>query len=385
MSNTEKCFSDMSIDERLSYLKNNSTLTDEELTLISSGTGLNIAAADQMVENVVGTYALPYCIAPGFVINGREMIIPMAGEEPYVIKSTTNGASIAAKNGGFIASTTGSIMIGQIQMIKIQNPQTARVKILENKEEIMQAANKVDPVLISFGGGCKDVEVRTIDVPSETMVIVHLIIDVCDAMGAQAINAMAEAAAPVIEKIAGGKANLKVLSNRAVYRLARARVCVKKEDLGGEENVDKFVSAYRFASSDPFRAATNNKGVMNGMIPVVVATGNDTRAVESGVHSYACRDGKYKSITIWEKNADGDLEGMIETPMAVGIVGGTTKLHPIAQASLKMMGIRSALELEEVIACVGLAANLGVLYSLVTVGLHGDFEAAKKHNDTTAN
>lgn len=380
MNSTENNLTSMSIGERLDYLRQNSTLTNEELALISSGTALSLATADQMVENVIGTYALPYCIAPGFVINGKEMIIPMAGEEPYVIKSTTNGASIAAKNGGFTASTTGSIMIGQIQMINISSPETARVKILENKDAILEAANKVDPVLISFGGGCKDVEVRSIRTPSQTMVIVHLIIDVCDAMGAQAINAMAEAAAPVIENITGGKANLKVLSNRAIYRLARARVCIKKEDLGGEENVDKFVSAYEFAAADPFRAATNNKGVMNGMIPVVVATGNDTRAVESGVHSYACRSGEYKSITIWEKNKDGDLEGMIETPMAVGIVGGTTKFHPVAQASLKMMGIKSAAELEEVIVCAGLAANLGVLYSLVTVGLHGDFEAAKDHD-----
>ena len=195
---------------------------------------------------------------------------------------------------------------------------------------------------------------------------------------AQAINAMVEAAAPIAEEITGGKANLKVLSNYAIYRLARARVCIKKEDLGGEENVDKFVSAYAFAAADPFRAATNNKGVMNGMIPVVVATGNDTRAVESGVHSYAARNGRYSTITIWEKNNNGDLEGMIEVPMAVGTVGGTTKFHPAAQVSLKMMGITKADDLEKVIVSVGLAANLGVLYSLVTVGLHGDFESARK-------
>ena len=202
----------------------------------------------------------------------------------------------------------------------------------------------------------------------------HVFIFSCE----NTINAMAEAAAPVLEKITGGKANLKVLSNLAIYRLVRSRVSVKKEDLGGEQNVDKFVSAWNFANSNQFRATTHNKGVMNGIIPVVVATGNDTRAVESGVHSYACYGEKYRPITIWEKNCNGDLEGMIEIPMAVGIVGGTTRMHPLAQLSLKMMDIHSAAELAEVIATTGLAANLGVLYSLVTVGLHGDFDAARK-------
>ena len=345
----------MSVDERIAYAKANSPLTEEELQMIKEGSALTTDRADQMVENVIGVYSLPYSIAPGFVINGKEMIVPMVGEEPYVTKSTTSGARLAAANGGFTASTTGSFMIGQIQMLNIENPE-----------------------LVSFGGGCTDVEVRTIETMIGQMVIIHLIINVCDAMGAQAINAMVEAAAPIAEEITGGKANLKVLSNYAIYRLARARVCIKKEDLGGEENVDKFVSAYAFAAADPFRAATNNKGVMNGMIPVVVATGNDTRAVESGVHSYAARNGRYSTITIWEKNNNGDLEGMIEVPMAVGTVGGTTKFHPAAQVSLKMMGITKADDLEKVIVSVGLAANLGVLYSLVTVGLHGDFESARK-------
>lgn len=368
---------DHEIDARVSYLQEKTGLGDDEIKAIQSG-GLTLETADQMLEHVVGIYALPYSVADGFVINGKDYVVPMVGEEPYVVTATSKGADIAAANGGFTAGTTGSIMIGQVQLTNISNPHTARLKILEGKERIMEAANKVDPVLISFGGGCKDVEVRVIDTAVGEMVIVHLIIDVCDAMGAQAINAMAEAAAPVLEELSEGKANLKVLSNRAIYRLAYARVCIRKEDLGGEENVDKIVSACAFANADPFRATTNNKGVMNGMIPVVVATGNDTRAVESGIHSYACRFGEYRSITTWEKNANGDLEGMIEVPMAVGTVGGTTRFHPGAQASIKMMDIKSAAELEEVIVCVGLAANLGTLYSLVTVGLHGDFEAARK-------
>ena len=373
----DKNFAQMSIEERRAYTAEKAGIDIKELATVDNG-GLTIDIADKMVENVIGTYSLPYSIAPGFVINGKEYAVPMVGEEPYVTTSTSSGARIAAANGGFKASTTGPIMIGQIQMLGIKNPNTTRLKILAVKDQIIEAANACDPVLISFGGGCTDVEVRIVESFQGPMTVVHLIINVCDAMGAQAINQMVEAAAPVIERASGGKANIKVLSNRAIYRLARASVCVKKEDVGGEANVDKFVSAYAFADADPFRAATNNKGVMNGMIPVVVATGNDTRAVESGVHSYACRTGKYKSITVWEKNANGDLEGMIEVPMAIGIVGGTSKMHPAAQLSLKMMDIKSALELEEVIVSVGLAANLGVLHSLVTVGLHGDFEDARK-------
>jgi len=373
-----KSFDSMSMDERIGFLKDNSSLTAEDLGNINAGTFLNADKAGKMVENVIGTYSLPYSIAPGFLINGKDYIVPMVSEEPYVTTSTVKGAEIARKNGGFTCSNTGSIMIGQVQLCDVADPSIARVKILESREEIIEAANKVDPVLVSFGGGCKDIEVRVVDSTVGPMVITHLLIDTKDAMGAQAINAMAEAVAPIIERTTGGKVNIKVLSNRAIYRLVRSRVTVKKEDVGGETNVDKIVSACAFANADPFRAATNNKGVMNGMIPVVIATGNDTRAVESGVHSFACATGKYKSISTWEKNGNGDLEGMIEVPMAVGIVGGTTKLHPGAQASLKLMGITSAPQLAEVIVSVGLAANLGVLHSLVTVGLHGDFDAARK-------
>lgn len=369
--------SDYNIKERIDWLKVQTGLTDEDIAAVT-GKGLTTETAEKMVEQVIGTYALPYSIAPGFVINGKEMVVPMVGEEPYVVTTTTKGAALAAANGGFTAGTTGSIMIGQVQLTDISNPETACLKIIESKERIINTANAVDPVLISFGGGCQDVKYRIIQSAVGSMVIVHLIINVCDAMGAQAINAMVEAAAPVLEEVSGGKANLKVLSNLAVYRLAYSRVTIRKEDLGGEANVDKIVSACAFANADPFRAATNNKGVMNGIIPVVVATGNDTRAVESGVHAFAGMSGSYKSITIWEKNKNGDLEGMIKIPMAVGIVGGTTRMHPGAQASLKMMNIKKAAELEEVLVSVGLATNLGTLYSLVTVGLHGDFEAARK-------
>lgn len=371
-------FFSMTIEERIDYVSQNSPLTKEDLNFINSGTGLSVSTAESMVENVIGTYALPYCIAPNFLINNKELMVPMVGEEPYVPSSTAKGAAIAKKNGGFIASNTGSIMIGQVQLSNLSNPYTSKLKILEHKDEIIDAANRVDPVLVSFGGGCFDVEVNIADSNIGTFLDVHLVIDVKDAMGAQAINAMAEAVAPMLESISGGIANLKVLSNLAIYRLVRSRIKISKDDMGGVENIDKIVSAWAFANSNQFRATTHNKGVMNGIIPVVVATGNDTRAVESGVHSYACCNGTYRPITTWEKNHENDLEGMIEIPLAVGIVGGTTKLHPLAQLSLKLMDVHSAPELAEIIASVGLAANLGVLHSLVTNGLHGDFDAARK-------
>lgn len=366
-------FSDLSPEQRLAIVKEKINLTAEEKSMIAQGNALSLAKADTMVENVIGTYQMPYAIAPNFVINNKNYLVPMVGEEPYVNKSICNGALLAKNNGGFIASNTGSIMIGQIQLTGIPNPYTAKMRILEEKKAIMELADSRDPVLISFGGGCINVEVRILDSLQGPMVITHLLVDTKDAMGAQVVNAMAEAAAPLLEKITGGKANLKVLSNLAVHRLVRSRVSVKKEHFGGEANVDKILSAYAFAAADPYRATTNNKGVMNGMIPVVLATGNDTRAVESGVHAYASISGTYKPVTVWEKNSDGNLEGMIEVPMAVGIVGGTTKVHPLAQLSLKIMDIKSAPELAQVIATVGLAANLSVLNSLTTVGLYSDF------------
>lgn len=378
MLDQEFLFSELTVKQRLDYLSVHSNLSADELEMIHGGNALSCDMAEKMLENCIGTYSLPYCVAPGFLINGKAISVPMVGEEPYVPSSTMKGALIAKKNGGFVATNTGSIMIGQVQLSDLSNPYTAKVRVFERKKEIIEAANSVDPILVSLGGGCFDVKAYIRESFNETFLSVHLIVDVKDAMGAQALNAMAEAVAGILENITGGKANLKVLSNLAIYRMVRSRVTVEKADVGGEANVDKIVSAWRFACCDQFRATTHNKGVMNGIIPVVVATGNDTRAVESGVHSYACYHGSYRPITTWEKNKNGDLEGLIEIPLAVGIVGGTTKLHPLAKLSLKLMDVNTAAELAEVIASVGLAANLGVLHSLVTAGLHGDFDAARK-------
>lgn len=374
-------FAELTPEARLKIVKEWAGLTlEQEVLLKNSNTALSIEKADSMVEHVVGTYQMPYSIATNFVINGKEYLVPMVGEEPYVTKSLCSGALLAKNNGGFAATNTGAVMIAQIELMDIPNPYTSRLKIFENKVDIIRLANETDPLLVSLLGGCYDIDVRVLKTENYPILVVHLLIDTKDAMGAQVANAMAEKVAPILEKITGAKANLKVVSNLASRRLVRVRVQVRKEDFGGEAYVDKIVSAYEFAATDQYRATTNNKGVMNGMIPVVLATGNDTRAVEAGVHSYASISGAYKPVTIWEKDKNGDLEGMIEVPIAVGTVGGTTKVHPMAQLSLKILNVESALELAQVIVTAGLAANLGVLKTLTTVGLHTDFEASHKRS-----
>ena len=260
-------------------------------------------------------------------------------------------------------------MISQIQLLEVPAPFYAKGKILEHKEKIAEICNAKDPMLMKLGGGVKDVEVRVLDSIVGPMVIVHLLVDTGDAMGANAVNTMAEAVAPYLEELTGGRAELRILSNLADRRIARARAVFKKEAIGGEEVVDKMIAAYAFAAADPYRAATNNKGIMNGIIPVVIATGNDTRAIESGAHAYAARSGKYAPFATWEKNADGDLVGSIELPMAVGLVGGATKIHPAAQVAVKMLGVKTAGELAQIIAAVGLAQNMAAMRALATEGI----------------
>lgn len=325
--------------------------------------------ADHMVENVIGKFALPMGVGINFVINGKDVVIPMVTEEPSVIAACSNAAKMARGAGGFVASTSGNIMIAQIQILDVATPFAAKSAILENKEEIIKICNEKDPVLVKFGGGAKDVEVRVIDSIVGPMVIVHLLVDTLDAMGANAVNTMAEAVSPYIEKLTGGVAELRILSNLADHRIVRSRAVWKKEAIGGEEVADKIINAYAFAAADPYRAATHNKGIMNGIIPVVMATGNDTRAIESGAHSYAARNGKYTSLTTWEKNENGDLVGCIEMPMAVGLVGGATKIHPAAQTAVKILGVKTAAELGQIIASAGLANNLAAMKALATEGI----------------
>ena len=362
-------FYKLSVADRVKTLRQFAGLSEEEATLLQKPGALGFDVANRMVENVIGVMPVPLGVAVNFLINGRELVIPMAIEEPSVIAAASNAAKMSRPKGGFQATTTEPVMIGQIQVVGVKDPNRARFEILAQKAEILKHANAQDPVLISLGGGVRDLEVRIIETSQGTMVIAELLVDCRDAMGANAVNTMAEAVAPLIEKISGGHVYLRIISNLAVKRLARAKATFAKEALGGAEVVDGIVNAYAFAAADPFRCATHNKGIMNGVTAVVLATGNDTRAIEAGAHSYAARLGHYTSLTTWEKDGNGDLVGTLEMPMAVGLVGGATASNPVAKLVVKLLGIKTARELAEVIVSVGLAQNLAALRALAAEGI----------------
>ncbi|RJS73135.1 hydroxymethylglutaryl-CoA reductase, degradative [Methanophagales archaeon] len=361
-------FYKLSTEERLEIVRDFAALSEEELKVLGN-TGSLGETANRMIENVVGTMPLPLGIAANFVINGNDYLIPMAIEEPSVVAAASNAAKMARAKGGFLTSSTEPIMIGQIQLTGVSDPFAAKFAILETKRRILALANEKDPVLVNLGGGAKDIEVNVIDTAEGPMVIVHLLVNVKDVMGANAVNTMAEAVAPFIEQLTGGKANLRIISNLATYRLARARAVFARDAIGGEEVVARVISAYLFAKSDPYRCATHNKGIMNGVDAVVIATGNDFRAIEAGAHTYASITGKCQPLTRWEKNRDRDLVGTIELPIAVGIVGGATSVHPTAKTNLKILGVKTANELAEIIAAVGLAQNFAALRALATEGI----------------
>jgi hydroxymethylglutaryl-CoA reductase len=371
MTKTSKIsgFYKLSPEDRLKVVSEFSGLTEEEASIISATGALSLDAADRMVENVIGVMEVPMGVAVNFLINNRDYLIPMAIEEPSVIAAASNAAKMARDGGGFTTSSTGPIMIGQIQTVGIADPNGARMNILEKKDEIIRQANEVDPVLVKFGGGAKDIEVKVIDTQSGKMVITHLIVDCRDAMGANAVNTMAETVAPHIEELTGGHVRLRIISNFADKRIVRAKALFIKKAIGGEEVVDGIIAAYHFAEGDPYRAATHNKGIMNGVTAAVLATGNDTRAIEAGAHVYASRSGTYCPLSAYEKNANGDLVGTIEMPMAVGLVGGATKTNPISRAAVKILGVKTATELGEVFAALGLAQNFAAMKALATEGI----------------
>ena len=355
-------FYKMPIEDRVRIVREFAGLNDEEEKMLLSFHALPSDIADRMIENVISSMQLPLGIATNFIINGRELLIPMAIEETSVVAAASNAAKMARPD-GFKAIATDPIMIGQVQIL---NPSPNAIeKIMERKNDILELANAQDKILVDLGGGAKDIEARIL---RNDMMVVHLLVDVRDAMGANAVNTMAEAIAPLLEKITGGKALLRIISNLAVHRIAKAEVVYKKEVIGGEEVVDKIIKAYEFASLDIFRAATHNKGIMNGIDAVAIATGNDWRAIEAGAHSYAAMNG-YKPLTQWKKNEDGNLYGKIEIPMAIGIIGGATKVHPMARLSLKILGIKNARQLAEIMASVGLAQNFAALRALATKGI----------------
>jgi hydroxymethylglutaryl-CoA reductase len=358
-------FYKMTQEERMKIVKKFADLNNKDIDAIK-GRALDFETANRMIENVLGTHEIPFGIATNFLINGKDYLIPMAIEEPSVVAAASNAARIARIKGGFHTSSTDPVMVGQIQICDLETPYYAKMQILEKKREILEIANDQDPILIKLGGGAKNIEVRVFE--KEKMVVVHLFVDVRDAMGANAVNTMAEAVAPFLEKLTGGNVVLRIISNLAVYRVARSRAVFDAGELGGERVVNRILKAYTLAKIDPFRATTHNKGVMNGITAVVSATCNDTRAVEAGCHAYASREESYTVLTHYEKNEDGDLAGSIEIPMAVGVIGGATK-HPIARASLKILGVKTANELGEILASVGLAQNLAALRALSDEGI----------------
>jgi hydroxymethylglutaryl-CoA reductase len=361
--------------ERKRLLAELTRLPDEDLAALCGQAALSVEQADHMVENVVGVYGLPLGIALNFVVNGKDVLVPMAIEEPSVVAGASYMAKLARLGGGFFASTTPPEMIGQIQILGVSDLPMARLALLENKDELLAEAAEIDPLLKRLGGGPRDLQVRLIhESPVGPFLVLHLIYDVRDAMGANAINTAAERLAPRLEAITGGRVHLRILSNLADRRLARARCMIPLQSLAfddyrAEEVRDGIIAAWAFAAVDPYRAATHNKGIMNGVDAVVIATANDWRAIEAGAHAYAARDGRYTSLSTWGRDPQGNLVGTLEMPMAVGIVGGATRVHPSAQAAIKLMGVQTAAELAEIIVSVGLAQNLAALRALATEGI----------------
>ncbi|WP_159915852.1 hydroxymethylglutaryl-CoA reductase, degradative [Pantoea sp. 18069] len=372
--------------ERLNRVAEAAGLDAQDRQLLAQAGALPLDVADGMIENVVGTFELPLGIASNFLVNGKNVLVPMVVEEPSVVAAASFMAKLARDSGGFFTSSTAPLMRAQIQIVGMTDPYGVRQIVLENKAEIIARANARDTVLIGLGGGCKDIEVHVFDsTPRGPMVVAHLIVDVRDAMGANTVNTMAETVSAYIEQITSATVRLRILSNLADLRLARARVTLSPQTLAtaqysGSEVIEGVLDAYTFAKIDPYRAATHNKGIMNGIDPVIVATGNDWRAVEAGAHAYAAQSGRYTSLTRWEKNRDGHLVGSIELPMPVGLVGGATKTHPLARWALRVMQVQSAQELGEIAAAVGLAQNLGALRALSTEGIQRGHMALHARN-----
>ncbi len=365
----------MPLQERVEQVAQWAELTEDETAVLRGAMGLDLARADQMIENVVGLHSLPLGIAVNFSVNGRDVLVPMVVEEPSVVAGASFTAKLARAGGGFRATTTAPEVIGQIQVLDVVDPWSARFDLLAARDELLALADETDPVLVRLGGGARDLEVRVLERTAVgPMLVVHLIYDCRDAMGANAVNTACEALAPKIEQITGGRVLLRIISNLADRRLARARCTVPVDalafgDFSGEQVAQGIVEAWAFAAADPYRATTHNKGIMNGVDAVVVATGNDWRAVEAGAHAYAARSGRYTSLSTWARDKEQNLVGTLEMPMGVGIVGGTVRAHPTARVALKIVGVQTARELAEIVVSVGLAQNLAALRALATEGI----------------
>ena len=372
--------------DRLAAVCTAAHLNENDQQSLTGNGVLPVSLANGMIENVIGKFELPLGVATNFKINGKDYLIPMAVEEPSIVAAASYMAKIARECNGFTTSSTSPVMRAQIQLVRVNDPFGVKHRLLQAQEEIIALANSKDHVLLELGGGCKEIEVHVFeDSPIGAMVVLHLLVDVRDAMGANTVNTMAEMVAPLVEEISGSNVRLRILSNLADRRLVRAQVelsadALTTQQLNGLDVAHGIVEACALALIDPYRAATHNKGIMNGIDPVLVATGNDWRAVEAGAHAYAARNGKYESLTRWEINSKEHLVGTLELPLAVGLVGGATKTHPAAQAALKLMNAGSASELAEVIAAVGLAQNLAALRALSTEGIQKGHMALHARN-----
>lgn len=373
-------FHKLTPQERIDKVVAFAGLNDAEREQFSARSNIDSELGDHMIENFITTIAVPVGVATNLRIDGRDVLVPMATEESSVVAAVGNSARQCYDSGGFVTSMSGTEMIAQIQLLDVAAPHYARLTILERREEIARICDACDPTLVRLDGGFRDLEVRILDTPDGAMVVTHIIVDTRDAMGANAVNTMAERLAADLARWTGGRALLRILSNLADRRVARARATWTCDAIGGEAVRDAMIAAYQFADTDPYRAATHNKGIMNGISAVVLATGNDTRAVEAGAHAYAARTGRYRSLSTWEVTADGDLAGTIELPLAVGLVGGAVKIHPTARALLGIMQVRSAAELARIIAAVGLAQNFGAMKALSTDGIQKGHMSLHAHN-----
>lgn len=372
MSSPFKGFYQLSVEERRERVATFTGLNDADQSHLTEP--LDMGIADHLIENVIGRYALPFGVAVNFIINGQEVVIPMVVEEPSIVAACSFAAKLA-RPAGFNADADPAVMIGQIQVLDVPDPQAAETNLLEAKAALLAQANDLHKTIVQLGGGAQDIEIRHLpDTPVGPMMVIHILLDTRDAMGANAINTTCEALAPRIEELTGGRVNLRILSNLADKRLARARAVWTKETLAtenysGEAVVKGIMEAWAFAAADPYRAATHNKGILNGIDAVAVATGNDWRGIEAGAHAYAARNGRYTSLTTFSMDQEGNLVGVLELPLAVGVVGGTTRSHPGAQVALKILNVTTAADLAHVMAAVGLAQNFAAIRALATDGI----------------
>ena len=370
-------FYKLSVEERRNIVARLSNLSEDQIEALSNTGELSESAADHMIENVIGTMSLPVGIATNFIIDEKAYLIPFCVEESSIVAAASNMAKRCLKHGGFKTSSDDSIMIAQMQILDLENTAVAAEAIKTAKYELISACNSIESTMIRLGGGCKDIEVREIDTMQGKMLILHLLVDTKDAMGANAVNSMAERITPNVERITSGRVHLRILSNLASHRLAKVEARFTPEEMSddgtresGIKVIKAILEAHSFAMADPYRAATHNKGIMNAISAIALACGQDWRAIEAGCHSWASVEtGTYTSMTRWEKDEDWNLIGRIETPMAVGIVGGASKVHPAARANLAILGVESAKELGGIMAAAGLAQNLGAMRALATVGI----------------